>query len=82
MKIKSIDPISWKCPKCKKNHFQDTIHTATATYFPPIFKNGVNMNPDRNIVCFERHCANCGHSFAISGNEYDGWTVGVINKPK
>jgi len=80
MKIKRIDANSWKCPKCKKNYFRDGVQTTTLMYFPPIFRDSVNINPDRNTISFVRDCLACGSSFSISGNEHKGWDVGIIKK--
>ena len=81
MKIKSIDAKLWRCPECKKNHFRDSVATTTLLFYQKIFKDGVNINPDKNAISFVRDCLECGTSFAISGNEDGGWTVGVIKKP-
>lgn len=38
--------------------------TTTAMYFPPIYKNGVNINPDRNITTTVCRCLNCNGIFS------------------
>jgi rubredoxin len=80
MKFKSIDAQSWKCPQCGKNYFTDSAGYTTLAYYPPTYKDGVNINPDRNTTSFRRHCQNCGYSFDISGNDYDEWDVSVVKK--
>lgn len=75
MKLEILDANSWRCPKCKKNYFRDDAGTVTMMYFPPTFKDGKNINPDRNTHSFRRNCLSCGCSFDISGNIHDGWFV-------
>lgn len=39
----------------------------TAMYFPPIYdKNGVNINPDRNITSGSMRCNTCGKKWHYS----------------
>lgn len=38
--------------------------TQTAMYFPPIYKDGVNINPDRNITTCVCQCLTCGAIFS------------------
>ena len=78
MKTENIDAISWRCPQCEKNHFSDSGGTTTLMYFPPTFKDGVNINPDRNTTSFNRTCLACGASFSVSGNTSDGWSLRLI----
>lgn len=34
---------------------------STAAYYPPVYdRNGVNMNPDRNLVEQDVRCVTCG----------------------
>lgn len=59
------------CPKCGESYYQECYSTCTAMYFPPIYKNGININPDRNITTTVCKCLNCQEvfSFKIQGGE-------------
>ena len=37
-----------KCPNCGKSYYKVKYSTVTAVYYPPIYKDGVNINPDKN----------------------------------
>ena len=39
---------SAKCPHCGKSYYRENYTTTTAMYFPPVYKDGININPDRN----------------------------------
>lgn len=52
-----------KCPKCGKSHYMEKYTTRTAMYFTPIYKDGVNINPDRNISTTTCICLECQHVF-------------------
>jgi hypothetical protein len=38
--------------------------TCTAMYYPPIYKDGVNINPDRNISTTVCLCLECQNVFS------------------
>jgi hypothetical protein len=59
------------CPKCNKSYYRRGITSITAMYFEPIFKDGVNINPDKNIVSTEIHCLSCGHDFKHQSYSYE-----------
>ena len=52
------------CPHCGKSYYMQRYATRTAMYFPPIYKDGVNINPDRNITTHVCECMNCGQIFS------------------
>lgn len=52
-----------KCPKCGKSSRIDKYTTCTAMYFTPIYKDGVNINPDRNISTTTCVCLKCQYIF-------------------
>ena len=58
-----------KCPYCGKSHYREGITTSTAIYFQPIWKDGVNINPDKNIHTTECECLECGRWFEIVNGE-------------
>lgn len=52
-----------KCPYCGESYFMEKYSTSTAVYYPPIWKDGVNVNPDRNSVTTYCQCMACGKEF-------------------
>lgn len=53
-----------KCPHCNHSYYKEQYTTTTAMYYPPIYKDGININPNGNIsttVCF---CLNCNQVFS------------------
>ena len=54
-----------RCPYCNESYYREGVTMSTASYYPPIIKNGVNINPDRNIHSTYCKCLNCGKSFTI-----------------
>lgn len=53
-----------KCPKCGKSYYMEKYTTCTAMYYPPIYKDGVNINPDRNMSTTVCVCLECQHIFS------------------
>lgn len=49
-----------KCPHCGGKYFKIGASMRTCVYYPPIIKDGVNINPDRNTTTTEYHCLECG----------------------
>lgn len=65
-----------QCPYCKKptKRSGGDGWTTTCVYYPPMYdENGVNTNPDRNTSSTSYSCEECGKSYVISGNDYDGY---------
>lgn len=52
-----------KCPACGEQHYIEHYSTITAMYYPPIYKDGINVNPDGNIKTTYCTCCNCHHNF-------------------
>ena len=52
------------CPKCGDSYYIENDRMTTAVYYPPIYKDGVNINPDRNTTTVLCTCATCGHRFS------------------
>lgn len=52
------------CPNCGESYYMENYSMSTAMYFPPIYKDGVNINPDRNIHTTYCTCMNCGKEFS------------------
>jgi len=52
------------CPHCGESYYMENYSTCTAAYYPPIYKDGVNINPDRNTTTTYCTCMNCGKEFS------------------
>jgi len=62
--METVDPSKLHyCPRCGKSYYRENYRTRTAMYFPPIYKDGVNVNPDRNIESVACTCMECGMDF-------------------
>lgn len=53
-----------RCPHCSESYYMINNSECTAVYYPPIYKDGVNINPDRNITTTHCTCMNCGKEFS------------------
>lgn len=51
------------CPKCGESYYQELHSSRTCVYYPPIYKDGVNINPDMNTTTTHCKCLNCGEEF-------------------
>jgi DNA-directed RNA polymerase subunit RPC12/RpoP len=49
-----------KCPNCGSTHFMIGQSSMTCVYYPPIIKDGININPDRNKTTTSYTCCECG----------------------
>lgn len=58
--------INVKCPLCKTSYYTENYCSTTAMYFPPVYKDGVNINPDGNITTHYCTCCTCGRQFTYS----------------
>lgn len=54
-----------KCPRCGESYYTEEFSTTTCLYYPPIYKDGVNINPDRNQTTRHYRCLNCQKEFTI-----------------
>lgn len=57
---------SARCPHCGESYYMENYSTTTAMYYPPIYKDGVNINPDRNKTTTHCTCMNCGKEFSFT----------------
>jgi len=57
-----------KCPNCGKSYYQIKYSTVTAVYYPPIYKDGININPDKNSETVYCDCLNCNYTFSYENN--------------
>lgn len=53
------------CPHCGESYYIENYNTSTCVYYPPIYKDGVNINPDRNTTTTHCTCMNCGKEFSF-----------------
>ena len=58
-----INPL---CPHCGESYYRENYSMTTCVYYPPIYKDGVNINPDRNKTTTYCTCMNCGKDFSFS----------------
>ena len=58
--------MNWHCPDCGESYYTDGCQFTTTAYYPPIIKDGVNINPDRNIRSCTRTCLACGNRHYVS----------------
>lgn len=54
------------CPKCGKSYYQEGTSSTTLAYFPPIYKDGININPDKNTTTTELICLECGERWIVT----------------
>lgn len=54
-----------KCPNCGESYYTIEYGESTCVYYPPIIKDGVNINPDRNTHTQHCRCLNCQTRFEI-----------------
>lgn len=63
--IKEYEDIVLKCPKCNSTGpLSQGASMTTTVYYPPVWENGVNINPDGNITRTEFICEKCGCKFS------------------
>ena len=56
------------CPKCEKSYYMQGMSTVTAAHYAPIYKDGVNINPDRNIHTTRYTCLECGCEWEVASS--------------
>lgn len=72
-----------KCPHCGASYYSTGPSMRTAVYYPPIWKDGVNTNPDMNVTTTEAHCYECNYDFVIKEQGGKEWVEeGKYNPPK
>ena len=65
--VNAVDTlIKHLCPHCGESYYMENYTTSTCVYYPPIYKDGVNINPDRNAHTIHCTCMNCGKEFSIT----------------
>ena len=70
-----------KCPHCGASHYSEGPSMRTAVYYPPVWKDGVNINPDRNVTTTEAHCYECNYDFIIKLCGEEVWTEEIKFNP-
>ncbi len=63
--MRNVTTAPWACPNCGQSHYTDSAIETTAVHYPPIIKDGVNVNPDRNRRRFTRTCIACGTTATV-----------------
>lgn len=56
---------SIKCPYCGESYYKEGYMTSTALYCPPVYRNGININPNINTYTVACKCLACGKSFNL-----------------
>lgn len=51
------------CPNCGESYYAEKYSARTAMYYPAIWHDGVNQNPDGNITTTYCECINCHYAF-------------------
>lgn len=78
------------CPHCDSSHYTENFSTRTLGYYQPIYKNGINTNPDANITTQYCYCLDCHHNFKVKiqygqiielRDEGEAYTAPVIKMP-
>ena len=54
------------CPHCGESYYMEKFSTSTCVYYPPVYKDGVNINPDRNTTTVHCTCMACGKDFCVT----------------
>ena len=54
-----------KCPHCGESFYTEMSSTTTLVGYSPIWKDGVNINPDRNKSTTHCRCLKCNKEFDI-----------------
>jgi hypothetical protein len=54
------------CPHCGGSYYAENNRTSTCAYYQPIWKDGVNINPDRNKTTVNCTCLECGKEFSYT----------------
>lgn len=63
--IKGDEDIMLKCPKCNSTGpLSQGVSMTTTVYYPPVWENGVNINPDGNTTTTKFICEKCGCKFS------------------
>lgn len=52
-----------QCPNCGKSNYREGTTYTTTMHYPPIYENGINVNPDGNISTTTCFCLNCKSDF-------------------
>ena len=55
-----------KCPHCKESYYQHLYTTSTLAYHPPMYKDGVLINNDKNERINHCRCLNCNKDFSYT----------------
>lgn len=63
--IKGDEDLMLKCPKCNSTSpLSQGVSMTTTVYYPPVWENGVNINPDGNTTTTKFICEKCGCKFS------------------
>ena len=54
------------CPNCKKSYYRVDGSDVTAMYYTPVYKDGVLISRDPNIITNHCTCLACGTKFSFT----------------
>ena len=57
--------MNFKCPNCHSHKYINYGTDSTLAYYIPIYENGININPDRNIHTTIVECDECHKKFKV-----------------
>ena len=57
------------CPHCGESCYQIDFGCSTLVYYMPIYKDGVNINTQKNKIAYYCTCMNCGMKFSFTEGE-------------
>ena len=60
-----------RCPYCGESYYEEMYSEMTTAYYPPIYKDEVNINPDRNTTTTKYLCNKCGEIFKVVNGEVE-----------
>lgn len=65
LNIKGTPATLLMCPHCGESYYMKLYSTCTAVNYPEIYKDGVNINKDRNTHTTHYQCLICNKEFTI-----------------
>lgn len=69
------------CPCCGESYYAENYSTRTAVYYPAIWKNGTNVNPDGNVTTTSCECINCHCRFSYQEQYGKVTNISIDEKP-
>lgn len=61
----TIAAVIVQCPYCGVSYYMEDYNTSSCVYYSPIYKDGLNINPDKNTTTIHCTCMCCGKDFSF-----------------